>query len=189
MRVLFLGQQDSPLILYLRSIGEEVIVRSDALTKEFLDCHNPDFLVSYNYWPIIKSFVLERYEDRIINLHISFLPWNRGLSPNFWSHYENTPKGVTIHHVNEGIDTGDIIVQKEVQFSPDDTLATSYSKLHQEIQALFKEHWSKIKTGKCDKIKQQKNSGSYHTKKDMLEAKHLIEKEGWNTLISKLNRK
>jgi len=136
MKVLFLGPEDSPLVQYLSFTGEDVISTVHPLTQEFLDLHNPDFLISYNYWPIIKDWVLKRYSDKVINLHISFLPWNKGLNPNFWSHYENTPKGVTIHYVDQGIDTGDIIAQKKVQFSPDDTLATSYSKLHNEIQII-----------------------------------------------------
>ena len=40
---------------------------------------------------------------------MSFLPYNRGSHPNFWSFVENTPKGVSIHEVSNGIDDGDII--------------------------------------------------------------------------------
>ena len=59
-----------------------------------------------------------------------------------WSFLEDTPKGVTIHYIDEGIDTGDIIVQKEVFIDEDkETLKSSYEILNKEIQALFKENW------------------------------------------------
>ena len=48
----------------------------------------------------------------LINLHISYLPYNRGSYPNYWSFKENTPNGVSIHHIDDGIDTGPVLVQK-----------------------------------------------------------------------------
>ena len=65
-------------------------------------------------------------------MHISYLPYNRGFYLNFWSFIDNTKKGVTIHYIDEGIDTGDIIFQKEV-FSNEKT----YNKLKQEIEDFF----------------------------------------------------
>ncbi|MCL0081308.1 hypothetical protein M1N64_03665 [Peptococcaceae bacterium] len=50
---------------------------------------------------------MDKFQGRAINLHISFLPWNRGADPNFWSFIENAPVGVSIHYLDEGIDTGD----------------------------------------------------------------------------------
>ena len=44
------------------------------------------------------------------------MPYNRGSHPNFWSFVENTPAGVTIHEVDEGVDTGKIINQKQIVF-------------------------------------------------------------------------
>ena len=40
----------------------------------------------------------------IVNLHISYLPFNRGSHPNYWSFVENTPKGVSIHEIDEQIE-------------------------------------------------------------------------------------
>ena len=53
---------------------------------------------------------------KIINLHIGYLPYNRGAHPNFWSFMDNTPTGVTIHEIDKNIDTGKIIYQKIVDF-------------------------------------------------------------------------
>ena len=48
-----------------------------------------------------------------INLHLSYLPFNRGKNPNVWSIIESTPCGATIHKIDEKIDTGKIYVRKK----------------------------------------------------------------------------
>ena len=62
--------------------------------------------------------------------------------------FDDTPKGVTIHHVDEGVDTGDIIFQKKVEFTQDeDDLSKTYFRLVSEIQELFIEKWDVILAG------------------------------------------
>ena len=68
-------------------------------------------------------------DKKIINLHISYLPWNKGASPNLWSVVEETKKGVSIHYVDSTLDTGEIIVQKELDFGDDVSLKESYLNL------------------------------------------------------------
>jgi methionyl-tRNA formyltransferase len=142
----------------------------------------PDSIISYGYRHIIKKDVLSILERPIINLHISYLPWNRGADPNFWSLLENTPRGVTIHYIDEGIDTGDIIAQEEVVFAPDDTLATSYRKLQETVQDLFKAHCQSILNGTVPCVP-QKEDGSFHRSKDKEAYAHLLIK-GWDTPIA-----
>lgn len=48
---------------------------------------------------------------------MSYLPYNKGTHPNYWSFIENTPKGVMIHEIDKGIDTGNIIVQKKIKLN------------------------------------------------------------------------
>ena len=128
------------------------------------------------------------FPNRAINLHISYLPYNRGADPNFWSFIDGTPKGISIHYLDEGVDTGDIIVQKEISFDSLDseTLTSSYQKLHVEIQNLFFQHWDLIKNQKCDRTPQV-GTETTHKVKDKEYLFHLMEKDGWNTKISVLN--
>ena len=58
---------------------------------------------------------------------ILFLPFNKGTSPSIWSIVANTPKGVTLHFINEKIDDGNIIAQKIVNVNENDTLLTNYN--------------------------------------------------------------
>lgn len=183
--ILFLGLGDSPLLTWLRNKGEGVIQTFDRIEPDMIDRHSITLLISYGYRHIIRREVLDKVPDRAINLHISLLPWNRGADPNLWSFAENTPKGVTIHHLDEGIDTGDIIVQREVSFNnTHETLATTYQRLHAEIQELFKQHWHEIKAGTIER-KQQTGEGSFHLSRDKESLAHLLS-DGWDTPVSVL---
>jgi methionyl-tRNA formyltransferase len=184
MKVLFLGKIDSPVIEILRGSGDEVVQTEEKLSLSFLEEEKFDFLVSHGYWHILKKEMLTIFPDRAINLHISFLPWNRGIAPNLWSWIENTPKGVTIHHIDEGVDTGDIILQEEVIMSLDETLCTSYGKLQSAICSLFERNWKSIRGGKIGR-QPQSGVGSLHTLKER-KALELFLPEGWDTPVCKL---
>lgn len=166
--VLFLTNNSNTLPL-LTWIGEQANVchYSGALTPAMLRRLKPQLVVSFNYIHIIKEDILQLLNGRIVNLHISYLPWNRGSSPNVWSFIDDTPKGVTIHVLERGLDTGAVIAQRAIAFDErEDTLATSYQKLMDAIIALFKEHWGRILSGNYE-AKSQQGEGSYHTKKDL----------------------
>lgn len=184
--ILFLGSGKSPLLEWLIQEGETVRQTLDEVTVDFVTKLRVSFLVSYNYRRIVTKDVLDVLKDRAVNLHISYLPWNRGCDPNLWSFVDGTPHGVTIHYMDEGVDTGDVIMQKKVAFlSGEETLATSYETLHEEIQALFKSHWKDIKTGKCSRRKQS-GEGSFHKLKDKDSFFGLLP-HGWNTPVSALS--
>ena len=170
MKVLFLSNNldiTMPLLEWLQKVEGIKNVRhwDKPLNTMVLDTtvFGMEFIVSYNYDYIIKKDVISRFPEKIVNLHISLLPWNRGGSPNLWSFIDETPKGVTIHLVDEGIDTGPILFQHQVHFDESiETLASSYMKLHNSIQSLFREKWSDIKQGK---VKSYLHS-TYHTQEE-----------------------
>ena len=187
MKILFLGDRDNPMLEWLIKIGENVIQTSEKITPEYVNFHEIDFIVSYGYRHILRKNILDLLPNKIINLHISYLPYNRGADPNFWSFIENTPKGVTIHYLDEGIDTGDIITQEKVKFNTKkETLATSYEKLQLTIQKLFKQSWQDI-INKKFKPKKQVGVGSLHKVKDKIDFDYLL-KDGWNTPLSVLEK-
>ena len=127
----------------------------------------PSFVISFNYRHLISGRVLELLPGRIINLHTSLLPFNRGSSPNFFSFLGDTPKGVTIHLMDEGLDTGDILCQRNVVFDENrETFASSYDRLLEEIKHLFMENWDGIRDGKITPRKQE-GAGTYHRMKEL----------------------
>ncbi len=184
-KVLFLSSENSPLIAWLQEQGDQVIHTAGKLSTRKVAQQEFTFLISYGYRHILRREILDLFPGKAINLHISYLPWNRGADPNFWSFVEGTPKGVTIHYLDEGVDTGDIIVQKEVVFDLEkETLATSYEKLHQSMHDLFKQNWRGIKSGECQSIKQV-GIGTVHKIKDKEGLSHLLT-DGWDTPVSTL---
>lgn len=184
-KVLFLGPEDSPIFTWLIKRNENVYSTIDKLTIDYIRENQFHFLISYGYRYVLKKEILDLFPNRAINLHISYLPYNRGADPNFWSFIDNTPKGVSIHYLDEGIDTGDLIVQKELFFDSSETLSSSYQKLQAEIQNLFFKNWDFIKDEKM-KRRSQVGIGTTHKIKDMEPLLYLIEKEGWDTNISVL---
>lgn len=156
-----------PLFQWLsQQAGEEVCKCSERLNPEQLHEKDVSLIISYNYRHIIKKDILDTLDGKIINLHISFLPYNRGASPNFWSFIDNTPKGVTIHVIDEGIDTGDILVQKQVVLDErTETLSSSYQLLHREMQQMFITHWQDLKRFRLNPQKQL-STGTFHYAKD-----------------------
>jgi methionyl-tRNA formyltransferase len=181
MRVLFLGAPDSPILAHLREAGIDVTQTADKISDQ-----TADLIVSHGYRHILSEATLDRFPVAI-NLHISYLPWNRGADPNFWSWLEDTPKGVTIHHVDAGIDTGDVIARREVGFEGDEwTLAASYARLQDELVDLFREVWPLVREGRAPRTPQE-GDGTFHRSAERARYDELLT-EGWNTPVAELSR-
>ena len=144
---------------------------------------NLSWIVSYNYNFLIPPDVVAFMRGRIVNLHISLLPWNRGFSPNIWSFIDDTPKGVTIHQVDASLDTGDILAQRELFFDVEkETFASTYETLNHEIQNLFTETWEDVKADRLQPERQTGN-GTYHCKNDLAELQKSVP-FAWDTNIA-----
>jgi folate-dependent phosphoribosylglycinamide formyltransferase PurN len=83
---------------------------------------------------IVPVPVLEIPRIATINAHYALLPAYRGMNVTEWSVLRGDPVGVTVHVVDPGVDTGDILLQEEIQIDPGDTFATLRRK-HQDVAA------------------------------------------------------
>ena len=187
--ILFLTNNENTSDLYewLRAQEDKVYRITNKVTAEMIRELEPAFVVSFNYRHLIPGEVLTLVSDRIINLHTSYLPYNRGSSPNFFSFLEDTPKGVTIHRMSEGLDTGDILCQKEIFFDETkESFASSYDTLLAEMKALFKENWQAIKTGALTP-KKQEGEGSSHRMKELYAIREKLPFE-WQQTIADFKR-
>ncbi|QJB28857.1 formyltransferase family protein [Limnospira fusiformis] len=120
------------------------------------------------WWPyIIKGDLLHIPSIGYLNFHPSYLPYNRGKDPNFWSIVEDTPFGVTLHFVNAEIDKGDIAFQKIIEKSWEDNGLSLYNKAITEIVQLFKDNFDLIMTGSIPRKKQNYQSGSFHRRSEL----------------------
>ncbi|MFC1961610.1 methionyl-tRNA formyltransferase [Chloroflexota bacterium] len=126
-----------------------------------------DIALSVFFGYLLRGEILKLFSHGVINLHPAYLPYNRGAYPNIWSIVEGTPVGATLHSVDEGVDTGDIIARKEVSVTPVDTGETLYRKLEEASVDLFRETWPFIRTGKAPRIPQDESAGTYHLTRDV----------------------
>lgn len=183
MNILLLTPRENVDAIQRIFAGDKLTVRDGPITED--SAKGFDLGVSYGYRHILKPNVLAILP--VVNLHIAYLPWNKGADPNLWSWIENTPKGVTIHWCDHGVDTGDIIAQRTTDMNWDETLATSYQKLHADILDLFRETWPKIRSNEAPRTPQAKTYGSFHRMKDKEDVAHLL-KEGWDTKVYELEQ-
>ncbi len=120
------------------------------------------------WWPyIIKKNLIQMPRLGCLNFHPSYLPYNRGKNYNFWTLVEDSPFGVTLHWVDEGIDTGDIAFQSMIEKSWEDTGETLYSKAQEKLMELFREKFSEIKGGSIPRIAQDLKKGSFHKAREL----------------------
>jgi methionyl-tRNA formyltransferase len=180
VNVLILGPSHVPLLPALHDFGDTASSLESPLN------HVPDaeFIVSYGYRHIIPEHVLLRYGRRAVNLHISLLPWNRGADPNLWSFLEGTPKGVSIHQIDAGIDTGPVLAQEDVTFGDGETLRTTYVTLQQRLQDLFLRIWPALRT-EAIAPRIQVGKGTFHRAGDRHRFRDLLPK-GWDTPVSEI---
>jgi methionyl-tRNA formyltransferase len=127
----------------------------------------PDLAILAWFGYILKKEFIQLFPFGCINLHNSYLPYNRGKYPHVWAIYTNSKYGVSIHYVNEKIDAGDIIARKEIKIKPTDTAGSLYERSLEEIVRLFIDTWPKIKEGKVRRIPQNDKIATYHSAKDV----------------------
>ncbi len=108
-----------------------------------LQKHNVDLIVLSGYMRFIGSVLLNAYPKRIINLHPAYLPEFPG-AHSILDAFEAGVKetGVTVHYVDEGVDTGPIIRQERVPIDPNWDLAQLETHVHDKEYELF---WQVIK--------------------------------------------
>lgn len=176
-KILFLGYRQSQTKLIDALVANDCIVDH---TEDKIEATNGyDCVISYGYRHILERNVTDGSDCPIFNLHISYLPYNRGAHPNFWSFYDNTPSGVTIHLIDGGIDTGPIVKQKYVNFQEADlTFVKAYSVLIENIENLFLEFLPSLLTDTWT-AKKQRGIGTHHYIRDLP-----ANFSGWNSVIT-----
>tara|TARA_R100000315_G_scaffold17523_1_gene6166 strand:- start:468 stop:1064 length:597 start_codon:yes stop_codon:yes gene_type:complete len=190
MKIIFLGiDNKEDLVTWLNNIGEDVIYCNHKIDLDFVKMESPDYIISYNYHHILKKDIINYMGDKIINLHISYLPFNGGTYPNLWSFVEGTTSGVTIHNLVEEVDGGDILLQEKIIFGEYETLNSSYQKSHNLIKELFKQNWNDIKNQKIVS-KKQNGKGTFHYDKDYRKyLEPIILDYGWDISIKDFKSK
>lgn len=105
---------------------------------ELLDQHQIDLVCLAGYMKIVGPTLLSAYEGRIINIHPAYLPEFPGAHgiQDAWEAGADQ-SGVTIHWVDSGVDTGQIIQQVRVPRLPEDTIESFETRIHQAEYQLY----------------------------------------------------
>lgn len=115
------------------------------------------------WWPkLIKEPLLSFPSEGFINTHPSLLPYNRGKHYNFWAIVEESPFGVTLHRVDLGVDTGDILAQREVSYGWLDNGGSLYVKAQVAMVALFCDSYPELRIGGLKSTPQDNARSSCH---------------------------
>jgi len=173
------------IVLGMNNAGEEVlgwlkqkedvnvraVIEEEEEGLEKIKDLRPDIVVSSGFEHIVSKEIIEVPEKGIVNLHPSYLPYNRGAHPYIWPLIEDTPAGVSVHFMNEALDEGPIIARKEVRVKPDDDAESLRDRLMVEQFELFKDSWNDIVEGNAEE--QRPDLGTVHRKNDLDRVSHL----------------
>jgi methionyl-tRNA formyltransferase len=120
----------------------------------------PDLIVSMHYPVIFKPAILGIPPLGCVNEHPSRMPAGRGMTPSSWHMLVgDTHNWITLHYLDPGIDTGDIIMQGCVEITSTDTGVTTSRKLSREGHRIFREALPLIREGKAPRTPQSEIEG------------------------------
>ncbi|OTN90184.1 phosphoribosylglycinamide formyltransferase [Enterococcus sp. 7E2_DIV0204] len=146
--LLFCDKKDAYVVQRARAMSIPVIsfapkdfeskAMYEAEILHLLEEEQIDLVVLAGYMRIIGPTLLEVFSNRMINIHPSLLPEFPGLHGIRDAFLAEVPEtGVTIHYVDDGVDTGPIIAQEKVRITSFDTLDSLEKKIHTIEHKLF----------------------------------------------------
>jgi methionyl-tRNA formyltransferase len=155
----------SPVKETAMNLGYSVVQPSSVRTAEFSNCiekHTPDFIVVVAFGHIIPKNILTIPKIATINIHASLLPKYRGPAPIQWAIINEEKKtGVTTMLMDEGMDTGDILLSSELEIAPDDTSGTLHDRLADLGADLLIQTLNAFETGDINPIAQDHTRATY----------------------------
>ncbi|MDD4183658.1 MAG: methionyl-tRNA formyltransferase [Candidatus Omnitrophica bacterium] len=133
--------------------------------KEQISGLNPDLFIIADYGKILPKTLLGIPKMAAIGVHPSLLPLYRGPAPINWALLKGDKEtGVTIFKMDEGLDTGDIIIQKNIVISDSDNSITLHEKLAYEGAKLLIESLAMFKKGPVKTTAQNEEFSSFASK-------------------------
>nr|WP_314083028.1 methionyl-tRNA formyltransferase [uncultured Leptotrichia sp.] len=136
-------------------------VKDEKIIKKIKEI-NPDLIVVVAYGKILPKEIIDIPKYGIINVHSSLLPKYRGASPIHSAILNgDTESGVSIMYIEEGLDSGDVILQESCDILESDTLGTLHDKL-KDLGAIGLEKALKlIEAGKVEATKQDESLATF----------------------------
>lgn len=154
-----------PVAMAAREMGlvllqPESLRSAEALAD--LSALRPDLLVTVAYGRLIPGAVLALPPRGCINLHPSLLPEYRGASPIQRAIADGAiATGITVMHLSEELDAGDIVLQRRVEIGPEETAGELEARLAEEGAALLLEAVGQIARGEAQRLVQDHARATY----------------------------
>ena len=147
--------------------GVSVFAPLSPNTPEFVNAMgglSPDLFIAVGYTNILGEEILSVPRAWAVNFHASLLPAYRGKHPVFWTlrHGERWA-GLTVHVMDPGIDTGDIIYQVKVRTRADDSVETLYDRIMSRSVNLMERLIAGAEKGKLRRTPQSDSGASYYS--------------------------
>ena len=127
----------------------------------------PTFGVSALFGHILPKEFTSKFTGGILNLHPSLLPIGRGANPVSWSIIDRQPQGISLHLIDEHLDTGDLIFQKEIDSSGKTTAGEVYEYAMLELFTAFQVIFPKWVYGKLTPYPQSASGATLHKSSDL----------------------
>ena len=163
-----LALADPPVKVFAASRGLAVHQPEKFNTAEVLSTIEglaPDLIVTAAYGKILRRRALAIPRLGCVNLHASLLPRYRGVAPVNWAIVRGeTESGVTTFFMDEGVDTGDIILARSTPIGPDETAGELLERLAGLGAGLVVETCDLIAAGKAPRLEQDEGTSSYAPK-------------------------
>lgn len=138
----------------------ERVKRPEAV--EVIEAEKPDVIVVAAYGQILSKKILDIPKYGCINIHGSLLPAYRGAAPIQWAVVNGEEKsGITIMQMNEGMDTGDILLQEEVVLEEKETAGSLYDKLSAMGGPLLLKALEMAQKGELHPVPQKEEEATY----------------------------
>ncbi|MCK9443518.1 MAG: methionyl-tRNA formyltransferase [Tissierellaceae bacterium] len=162
-KVLYTPVKEKALELGLEVYQPDSINSPESI--DFLRKLSPDFMVVVAYGQILKENVLEIPKYGCYNVHASLLPKYRGAAPINWAIIDGeSMTGVTIMEMEEGLDTGDIILKESIPIENEDDSLSIHDKLSELGANLIISALEKISKGDYSKVPQNHLESTYAAK-------------------------
>lgn len=132
---------------------------------EQIQALRPDVIVVMAYGQILPTGILTAPKIACVNLHASLLPRWRGAAPiQAAISAADTQTGLTVMYVDEGLDTGDILLKTELQILPNDTGGSLHDRLAELAPAALSEALQLLADGNAPRIPQDPADATYAPK-------------------------
>jgi len=149
---------DPELELASKKYGIDFLTNPIINSDEFLQIastYNCDLFVSMSFNQIFRNKLINTPTLGSINCHAGKLPFYRGRNVLNWVRInDETEFGITVHYIDEGIDTGDIIQQKTFEINDEDNYATLLEKSYAECSAILYNSIKELQSGDVTVLKQ-----------------------------------